>query len=223
MALADLEALARDFCRPGSTGGESEASASWISEDQLARALETARLRYGEDRPLRRAGLVRVAEDGLGLIPPEGWTEESRLLRAEIWGERLCLEGEGLALSRPRRPGEEVRIEWRRPARLSAEIDEIPPRDREALAALAASRLLHQVAVAEAARFDGHVGSGSFGTNPNRSDIYKRRAEELEARYLAAVRAEASGASAPAGASATLNFGRTREQRARRIFHEAAR
>ncbi len=188
MALSDFQDLFADLVRDTDQA---------IADAQRDRAIDAAQERYSQDRPRRmvedlvsagghnlalpaawEAGLSRIhaIEFPIGSVPP------SELSPA---GYRLYQTPSGwtIQLDAARSSGDTLRVSFTTSHTLDGGTDTIPERDREAVAALAASIALAQLAAGAAA--DGSPTlNADVVDHASKADRYRRLSGALRRRYF---------------------------------------
>ncbi len=207
MARSDIEELIDDLVQ---TDGRLRPGAA-------ARAIDEAVRRYAKDRP-RQLVADSVADGGHLLSVPPGWEEGSRIVALE-WpvgavppairrpGDLTPYAApDGVRLQcrlAPPAAGETVRVTFTAGHRLTDAEDTIPEADRAAVAALAASSLLEQLAVATAGDTDSTIPTDSVD-HKSASDRYAARARA--ARKVYDDHMGGAGVVRPVGAAAEIGL-----------------
>lgn len=140
---------------------KAQAPAHIVTPADRDRAIAAALLRYSQDRPRRIVADVTADAAGYRLPLPAGWVaRESAVLSIEMpvgavpasmlapdgFALRETPSSEEIVLGVTVALGDAARITFAAPHALSASVDTVPARDREALACWAAALLCDQVA-----------------------------------------------------------------------------
>jgi hypothetical protein len=214
MARSDIEALIADLVQDEGR----------LRGGAVARALDEAARRYSKDRPRVLVADCLSTGDCL-LTPPADWEASSRIVALE-WPvdavpPSIRRPGDFVPYAHPTgaklqcravqppAAGETVRVTFTASHLLTDSDDTIPSEDRAAVAALAASALLEQLAVATAGDTDSTIPSDSVD-HKTMSDRYAARARAVRKVYDDHLGALDAGGARPAGASAEVGLaGRT--------------
>lgn len=210
MARADIEELVSDIVQDDSR----------LRAGAMGRAIDEAVRRYSKDRP--RLIIDILPGTGRHLIDaPAGWEEGSRIVAAE-WpadqdppsirrpGDVVPYDHpEGVKLMfrlTPPAIGETARVTFTAAHRLSAFDDTVPAADCAAVAYLAASLLLEQLAVATAGDTDSTIPADAVD-HKTTSDRYAARARAARKIYDDHLGGAADGAVLrPVGAAAEVGL-----------------
>ncbi|WP_153117373.1 hypothetical protein [Rhodocyclus tenuis] len=190
MAIFDLQSLIDDLV-PDTSGR--------ITPAKVDRALASAVVRYGKDRP--RVLVEDVVCAGGNDVPlPTGWVSgASRLLELETpigqmppvlisqedWLVLPVPAGDGIRVRDSLAAGTGVRVRFYAPHVLSDAVDTIPALDREAVAHWAGALLADQLAAAYAANSEATIQADRVDqTSPSRTwrkqaDVYRQRYFDL--------------------------------------------
>lgn len=219
MARSDIEALIGDLVQEDGR----------LRDGALGRAVDEAVRRYAKDRP-RQLVADSVADGDYLLSVPAGWEEGSRIVALE-WpvgavppairrpGDLVPYAApDGVRLQcrvAPPAAGATVRVTFTAGHRLTDSEDTIPEADRAAVASLAASALLEQLAVATAGDTDSTLPTDTVD-HKSASDRYAARARAARKVYDDHLGGDA-GVVRPVGAAAEIGLpGRTGLLRGRR-------
>jgi len=187
MQRVDIEALVGDM-----TGDTAR-----LRDGAVDRAIDEAVRRYSKDRP--RPMTADIAGTGAHImVAPPGWEVASRITAVEWPADRdppvrrsagSIVPYDGHAGPRllaragsPPAPGETVRITFTASHRLTDAVNTIPDADIGAVAALAASLLLEQLAAAVAGDTDPTIPADSVD-HKSASDRYAARARAARKIY----------------------------------------
>ncbi|NYZ17063.1 hypothetical protein HL658_31355 [Azospirillum sp. RWY-5-1] len=209
MARADLLALVEDVVR----GDDARLRAG--AGD---RALDEAVRRYSKDRP--RRAVADIAGTGAHLVePPAGWEPGSAVVGLEVpagqappairpAGDLVPYDHpDGVRLmwrpTPPPGPADTARVTFTVRHRLTAFEDTIPEADRLAVASLAASLLLEQLAAATAGDTDTTIPADAVD-HRGASDRYAARARSARKAYDDHLSASGPAPGRSAGASASI-------------------
>lgn len=207
----------------GTVSRKARAPEDIVSPADRDAAIQAAVLRYSQDRPLQTVTDVTAA-GGTMLPLPAGWSAgESRLLQVEtpVGAEPMSLLEAGAFEVRPTPSGDEIRLAiglpagavarltWAGPHTVSATLDTVPARDREALGYWAAAILCDQVAAHHAENREPTIQADRVDyTSPAKE--WARRAEACRKLYFQLMGIDTgptnTGAVKPKPASGTANL-----------------